>query len=327
MIAEEDAALRCLNVHKSFGSFEALKGLELTVKPGERLALLGPNGAGKTTLVRAVCGRVGLSRGSISIFGSPAGSPLALRRLGVVPQEIALYGDLTAKENLQIFAKLHGLRRRDGNRRVDEVLQWIGLKDRADDLLKNFSGGMKRRVNLACGVLHRPPLILLDEPTVGVDPQSRQRIFEMLDQLNEEGAAIVLTTHHLDEAERQSDRIVIMDHGQVIAEGTLAELIEKTIGTKRHLLLQVQRTNLFTAFSTDDMSRANLSRTELEALIGFEYREQSSAWCGEVNDVAKELPPLMNRLKEHGLEIADLEIRSPNLHHVFLHLTGRELRE
>jgi ABC-2 type transport system ATP-binding protein len=247
--------------------------------------------------------------------------------LGVVPQEIALYGDLTAKENLQIFAKLHGLRRRDGNRRVDEVLEWIGLKDRAQDLLKNFSGGMKRRVNLACGVLHRPPLILLDEPTVGVDPQSRQRIFEMLDQLNDEGAAIVLTTHHLDEAERQSDRIVIMDHGQVIAEGTLAELIEKTIGTKRHLLLQVQRTNLFSAFGTDDTSQTNLSRIELEALAGFEYREQASAWCGEVNDVAKELPPLMNRLKEKGLEIADLEIRSPNLHHVFLHLTGRELRE
>ncbi len=328
MIAKEELALQCDNVCKTFGVLEVLKGLNFRVRRGERIALLGPNGAGKTTLVRAICGRVSLSQGKVEIFNQPAGSEFASRMLGVVPQEIALYGDLTAKENLEIFAKLHGLGQREGRRRVVEVLDWIGLRDRADQLVKSFSGGMKRRVNLACGILHKPPLILLDEPTVGVDPQSRQRIFEMLDELNQQGAAIVLTTHHLEEAEKQSERIVIMDHGKVIAEGALNELIEQTIGHRRELIMQVERAchgtvNFFeTAVSSD-----RLSPVEAEALQGFQFAPQVNTWSAEVRDVARELPPMIAKLNDCGLKIADLEIRSPNLHHVFIHLTGRELRE
>jgi ABC-2 type transport system ATP-binding protein len=325
--AEDGAALECLDVEKSFAGVVAINGLSLRVNCGERVALLGPNGAGKTTLVRAICGRVRLGRGHISLFGAAAGSSAALRNLGVVPQELALYGDLTAKENLLIFAKLHGLRRRESLRRVDEVLHWIGLHDRANHLVKNFSGGMKRRVNLACGVLHRPPLILLDEPTVGVDPQSRERIFVMLNELNQQGAAIILTTHHLDEAQQQSDRIVIMDHGRIIADGTLGQLIERTVGNRRLLVMQIQRANLFSGFNDEPGTRTSLTRAEGEALAGFEFNEQSGAWSKEILDVAHELPPLMESLRDRGLVVADLEIRNPNLHHVFLNLTGRELRE
>lgn len=328
MIAQEELALQCLNVRKTFGSMEVLKGLNLRVRRGERIALLGPNGAGKTTLVRAICGRVALSQGKVEIFSQPAGSPLASKNLGVVPQEIALYGDLTAKENLDIFAKLHGLGRREGRRRVEEVLEWIGLRDRADQLLRSFSGGMKRRVNLACGILHKPPLILLDEPTVGVDPQSRQRIFEMLDELNQQGAAIVLTTHHLEEAEQQSERIVIMDHGKVIAEGALNELIEQTIGHRRQLIMQVERNDQGMVNPNESAVLGDrLSAVEAEALQNFQFASQANAWSAEVRDVARELPPMIAKLNDSGLKIADLEIRSPNLHHVFIHLTGRELRE
>jgi ABC-2 type transport system ATP-binding protein len=328
VIAQEELALQCLNVRKTFGSIEVLKGLNLRVSRGERIALLGPNGAGKTTLVRAICGRVTLSQGKIELFGQAAGSSLASKKLGVVPQEIALYGDLTAKENLEIFAKLHGLGRREGRRRVEEVLEWIGLRDRADQLLKSFSGGMKRRVNLACGILHKPPLILLDEPTVGVDPQSRQRIFEMLDELNQQGAAIVLTTHHLEEAEQQSERIVIMDHGKVIAEGALNDLIEQTIGHRRQLVMQVERAGHDLGSSVEAAVLGDrLTVVEAEALQGFQFASQVNAWSTEVRDVARELPPMIAKLNNSGLKIADLEIRSPNLHHVFIHLTGRELRE
>jgi ABC-2 type transport system ATP-binding protein len=327
VIAEDGFALQCSDVEKSFGSLTALDGLNLEVLRGERVALLGPNGAGKTTLVRAICGRVRLDKGAIRLFNAPAGSPKALQHLGVVPQEIALYGDLTAQENLVIFAKLHGLRRREATRRVAEVLEWIGLKDRAHELVKNFSGGMKRRVNLACGVLHHPPLILLDEPTVGVDPQSRERIFLMLDELSKQGAAIILTTHHLDEAEKQSDRIVIMDHGRVIAEGSLADLIEQTVGSRRQLVLQIYKNNFFAAFHSGPNEQVALARLELESLPGFQFHAASGGWTKEIDDVAQELPPLLDQLRQRGLVVADLEIRNPNLHHVFLHLTGKELRE
>lgn len=327
MIAEDGFALQCIDVEKSFGSLTALNGLNLEVLPGERVALLGPNGAGKTTLVRAICGRVRLDKGSIRLFNAPAGSSKALQHLGVVPQELALYGDLTARENLLIFSRLHGLRRREAIRRVNEVLEWIGLTDRANDLVKNFSGGMKRRVNLACGVLHHPPLILLDEPTVGVDPQSRERIFLMLDELSKQGAAIILTTHHLDEAEKQSDRIVIVDHGRVIAEGTLADLIEQTVGTRRQLVMQIYKNNFFASFYTGATESNPLSRVESEVLPGFQYQTSTGGWIKEIDDVAQELPPLLEQLRQRGLVVADLEIRNPNLHHVFLHLTGKELRE
>jgi len=252
--------MQVLEVHdasRSFGSVQALSGVSLELRRGELLGLLGPNGAGKTTLVRAIAGRVRLDRGSVRIHAS---SPSRERdALGVVPQEIAVYPLLTARENLEAFGSLQGVSGAALRERVAWALEWTGLADRGREPVRRFSGGMKRRLNIACGVLHRPEVVLLDEPTVGVDPQSRERIYDMLEGLRRDGASLVLTTHHLDEAEARCERIVIMDHGKVVATGTV--------------------------------------------------------------------PQLVCQVEAAGGRIETIEIRRPSLHSVFLHLTGRELRE
>jgi ABC-2 type transport system ATP-binding protein len=192
--------------------------------------------------------------------------------------------------------------------RVDWALDWIGLTDRAHDLTSKFSGGMKRRVNIACGVLHKPRVLLLDEPTVGVDPQSRQRIFDMLDELHLQGTSIVLTTHHLDEAEQRSDRIVIVDHGQVIAEGELSELIANTTGTQRLVTMDI-------------------SGLMVAAPVGIRWDQERNRYLASVDNVAEELPKILDRIQSVGGLVKDLEVHQPNLHDVFLYLTGKELRE
>jgi ABC-2 type transport system ATP-binding protein len=302
------SALDIEGVVRSFGATKALCGVSLQVAAGERVALLGPNGAGKTTLVRAICRRLRIDYGRIEVFGRPIDEPKATLDLGLVPQEIAVYGDLTARENLAAFGRLLGLRGRTLRNRVEWALEWIGLEDRKSHLVKTFSGGMKRRVNLACGVLHSPKLLLLDEPTVGVDPQSRQRIFDMLEELRDAGTTIILTTHHLDEAQTQCDRIVILDHGEVIADGTLVDLIEQTIGPDRQVSLHIdgQMTNSIPNVDWDDEKRCFIAR---------------------ISDPAVELPSLLHRIRASGGEVQDLEMHQPNLHDVFLNLTGRELRE
>ena len=214
-------ALRVRDVAKRFRSAVALDRASLELQRGERLALLGPNGAGKTTLVRCICGRAVPDAGEIEMLGERLPPTGGRQGLGFVPQEVALYPDLTARENLEAFGRFHGLRGGELRKAVQWALGWTGLSDRARELTKTFSGGMKRRVNIACGVLHRPRVLLLDEPTVGVDPQSRERIFAMLDELRDHGTSILLTTHQLDEAEQRCDRIVIIDHGRVIAGDAL----------------------------------------------------------------------------------------------------------
>jgi ABC-2 type transport system ATP-binding protein len=221
---------------------------------------------------------------------------------------LAIYNDLTARENLVCFGRYHGLRGRSLRDRVDWALRWIALEDRANELANRFSGGMKRRVNIACGVLHRPRVLLLDEPTVGVDPQSRQRIFDMLDELSDLGTSIVLTTHHLDEAQQRSDRIVIVDHGQVIADGTLQELVERTVGPQRRVSFQVLG--------------------QLPSLpSGLAWDSSQKRYACSVESLAEELPQWISRVEQAGGAIEDLEVHTPNLHDVFLHLTGRELRD
>ncbi len=229
------------------------------------------------------------------------------QRLGFVPQEIALYPDLTARENLEAFGRFNGLRGAELGEAVEWALGWTGLADRAGSLVKTFSGGMKRRINIACGVLHRPLVLLLDEPTVGVDPQSRDRIFSMLDELRNQGTSILLTTHQLDEAEQQCDRIVIIDHGRAIAEGTLTELIAKTVGVNRRVIVKLARPG--------------------PELDGLEMSDDRRQLVAEVTDVALELPELLSRIREAGGQVSDLEVHSPSLRAVFIHLTGRELRE
>ncbi len=307
-ISSEAPALEVVDLWKKYGQNQALSGTSFSVKQGERLALLGPNGAGKTTLIRSMCGRVRADRGQVLLLGRSIREPDVLQRMGVIPQDLAIYSDLTAKQNLECFGQLYGLRSRRLRERVSWALKWIGLEDRANDLTSGFSGGMKRRVNIACGVLHRPQILLLDEPTVGVDPQSRQRIFDMLDELNQEGTSIVLTTHHLDEAETRSDRIVIIDHGKVVADGTLEHLIESTIGARRQVAIEA--TGLFMAVPS-----------------GLEWDASRNRFVCFVDNVAEELPQILDRFQRAGGIVTDLEVHQPNLHHVFLHLTGKELRE
>jgi ABC-2 type transport system ATP-binding protein len=301
-------ALSVVDLWKSFGKTQALCGTTFSVQQGERLALLGPNGAGKTTLIRSLSGRVRLDRGQVELMGQSIRDPRVLQMMGVVPQDLAIYLDLTAKQNLECFGQLHGLRGSRLRDRVQWALRWIGLEDRAHELTRTFSGGMKRRVNIACGVLHRPRLLLLDEPTVGVDPQSRQRIFDMLDELNLDGTSIVLTTHHLDEAETRSDRIVIVDHGRVVADGTIESLIENTIGSRRQVAIQT-------------------SGMLVAAPPGLEWDSLRHRFTCYVGNIAEELPRILDRIQRVGGVVTDLEVHQPNLHHVFLHLTGRELRE
>lgn len=290
-----ETVLSIAGATKRFGGMDALRGADLSLGKGEWLGLLGPNGAGKTTLVRAICGRVALDSGEISMFGQAlVGGPAdreVRNRLGLVPQEIALYPLLTAAENLRAFGAFAGVARGELADRVDWALTWTGLSDRAREPVKRFSGGMKRRLNVACGVLHRPEILLLDEPTVGVDPQSRERIWEMLGELHRDGTSLLLTTHQLDEAQAVAQRIAILDHGKTVATGTFDELLEQTIGRHRRL----------TARFADGKT---VTRTTEN--IGADLLELIQAESGALDDV---------------------RVEAPNLQAVFLHLTGRELRE
>ena len=305
--------LEVVGAHKHFGATRALDGAELSLDRGECLGLLGPNGAGKTTLVRSITGRVRLDEGQVTLLGTALGGPdgkadETRRRLGVVPQEVAVYPLLTARENLEIFAALHGVASPQVKDRVAWALEWTGLADRADEPTKRFSGGMKRRLNIACGIMHRPEVVLLDEPTVGVDPQSRQRIWEMLGQLQSDGASLLLTTHQLDEAERVCQRIVIIDHGRAIATGTLEALIDQTIGRGRQVTLALDETP---------------DRVQWDREVTVEGRTVRA----DVQDVAEDLARLLGAIHERGLTVQDVRVEAPSLHAVFLHLTGRELRE
>ncbi len=319
-------ALRVTQACKRFGRTQALDGAEVTLGRGELLLLLGPNGAGKTTLIRAVSGRVRLDQGQIELLGEKldgAGGK-ARHALGIVPQEIALYPLLTARENLEVFGAFHGL---DGAARAEQVrsaLEWTALADRADEPIKGFSGGMKRRLNIACGVLHRPEVVLLDEPTVGVDPQSRERIWEMLDKLKQAGTSLVLTTHQLDEAQTRGDRIVIIDHGKTIAAGTFRELVERTVVPRRQVTLTLDRPLPPSPYPLPQGGGEGRVRGPIDHAAA---ESRGRTVCLQAADVAAELPPLLERVRAAGCHVEDVAVQSPTLQNVFLHLTGRELRE
>lgn len=282
------------NARKKFAAVVALDRASFVLRTGELLALLGPNGAGKTTLIRAIAGRVRLDAGEIRLFDRVLDGRHTPPELGIVPQEVALYPLLTARENLSIFGRLHGLTGADLDKQVAWALDRTGLTDRAREMVKQFSGGMRRRLNIACGLLHRPRVLLLDEPTVGVDPQSRDRIYDVLAELAADGVSVLLTTHHLEEAEARCSRTVIIDHGRVIASGTMSELVDQTIGRHREVTLSLDNAERRTA---------------------------------RMQNVALELPPLLQRIAAEGRAVDDVEVRGPSLQSVFIHLTGRELRE
>jgi ABC-2 type transport system ATP-binding protein len=313
--ATADTAVSHLPLHiaslvKRFSSVTALDGINLRVAEGECLGLLGPNGAGKSTLIRSIVGRVIPDSGTISIFGAAADSASARNALGWVPQDLALYSRLTCAENLRSFARYHDLRGSVGQAAVKRCLEWAMLSDRADELVKNLSGGMKRRLNMAAGLIHEPRLVLMDEPTVGVDPQSRNHIFEMIQALRDRGMSLIYTTHYMEEAERLCDRIAVVDHGKIIASGTAAELVRSAFGTRSEVLGQ---------FAGE--------RERVREWIGAQGGKMAGDLARfEITQVA-EITGLLEQAARAGLGVVDLSVRKPNLESVFLHLTGRGLRE
>jgi ABC-2 type transport system ATP-binding protein len=297
-------------VVKRFGRVTAVDGITLELCSGECLGLLGPNGAGKSTLIRSIVGRVIPDAGRVAIFGSPANSPAARAALGWVPQELALYPRLTCRENLESFGRYHGLTGTGLQQAVAWCLDWASLQDRAGELAKNLSGGMRRRLNMAAGLIHRPKLVLMDEPTVGVDPQSRNRIFEMIEKLHSDGTAIVYTTHYMEEAERLCDRVAIVDHGRIIALGTKDELVQNAFASRSQVLARF-------ADSAGGVSAWVEQR-------GGRLVDSTAQFTVEH---PTEIAGLLEDAARAGLELVDVSLRRPNLESVFLHLTGRELRD
>lgn len=308
--------LEIAGARRRFGDRTALAGVDLFLRPGEIYALLGRNGAGKTTLVRAICGRVRLDEGTVRLDGrDPRTDAGARRRLGLVPQEIALYADLTVRENLECFGRLAGLPRSGASGASAQALDWIGLADRAGSRVAVLSGGMKRRVNLAAGVLHRPDVLLLDEPTAGVDPQARERIHELLADLRARGMAILLTTHDLDQAEGLADRIGILDDGALKAEGAFAELKARTFGDHRHVGL---------AFAEEP---GVVAVTLLEELGLVPASGDARRWSGALGGEFADAAAIGRRAAETGLAVTELSVREPDLYSVFFRVTGREIAE
>jgi ABC-2 type transport system ATP-binding protein len=309
-IATASPSLRVDALVKRFGGMTALDGISLEVNAGECLGLLGPNGAGKSTLIRSIVGRIIPDAGTISVFGAQADSVSARTAIGWVPQELALYPRLTCRENLQSFGRYYGLAGAALDRAVAKCLGWATLTDRAADLVRNFSGGMKRRLNMAAGLIHQPKLALMDEPTVGVDPQSRNHIFEMIETLRGEGLSIIYTTHYMEEAERLCDRIAIVDHGKIIALGTRAELVRNAFGSRSQVLTRF-------AGAQDRIA-------DWVAQRGGQTVDGSAQFTIEH---PTEIGGLLEAAEKAGFELLDVSLRKPNLESVFLLLTGRELRD
>ena len=312
------AILHVQNLVKNYGDFKAVKGVSFDIEEGEIFSLLGPNGAGKTTTISMLSTLYAPTSGDATIGGhSITKDPMGVRgMIGVVPQDLALYEDLSARENLIFWGQMYNMSGKTLSTRVDEVLEQIGLTDKAKDRVKTYSGGMKRRVNIGVGLLHKPRLLFLDEPTVGIDPQSRRAILDTVKDLNNQGMTLLYITHYMEEAEELSDRVGIFDHGEMIA-----------IGTQKELTLQVgQAETLILHVGENDDSEA-LAKT-LKDIQGVQQAtavdHQVSVVCAEAEDV---LAAVVTKANERGIKIRSIDIREPNLEAVFLHLTGRALRD
>jgi ABC-2 type transport system ATP-binding protein len=307
--------LECRDLRKAFGERVAVDGVGFTIAEGETYGLLGPNGAGKTTTISMVCGLLSRDAGDISVAGRPVDTHTVDARsaIGYVPQEIAIYPDLTARENALFFGKLYSLGGKDLEARVDEILEMVGLADRSGEKTDRYSGGMKRRLNIGLGLLNRPKLLVLDEPTVGVDPQSRNAILESVEGFRRKGVAVLYTTHYMEEAERLCDRVGILDEGKLLAEGTRRELVSM-VG---------ERDRVHLAATGDLESAARVVR----GLGAVEQATRSEDGLDlVVEDARKHLPTILTYVGEHA-HVTIVEVAEPNLEAVFLHLTGKALRD
>ncbi len=317
-------------------AFFAAQDVDLHIRKGEIFSLLGPNGAGKTTTISMMCGLVKPTSGDVKIGGySITKEPLKAKALfGVVPQNIALYEALSARQNLEYFGRLQGKVGEELRRLVDTVVEFVDLRERQNDKIKTFSGGMQRRINLAIGLLHRPPLLFLDEPTVGIDPQNRRRILDMVLRLRDEmDTTILYTSHLMEEVQEISDRVAIMDHGKVIALGAVDELIQ-SVGEGDQLILnvgaqEVPETLLSTLHAA--VETVTSAKYEDKAAISGEADGATGVADGRIVIRTKRglhvLPRLLNLLNEAEVEVQSIEVREPNLEAVFLDLTGRALRD
>jgi ABC-2 type transport system ATP-binding protein len=302
--------LRVNGLKKAYGDLVAVNGVSFQVGRGETVGLLGPNGAGKTTTVSLIAGLIAPDAGEVLIDGAPVRGQK--RRIGLVPQELALYEELPAQVNLELFAALYGIGGARAARAIDEALTLVGLRDRARDRAGTFSGGMKRRLNLAAALLHDPDVLLLDEPTVGVDPQSRNAIFDNLEVLKKRGKTLVYTTHYMEEAERLCDRIVIVDHGQVIADDTLTGLYRQLPATNKLVIDLV--------CGLDPAAVRGLPGVEAAEIEGLSL----SVW---LKDLSEGSPGVLAWLAEGGHRFGHLATEAPTLETVFLTMTGRSLRD
>jgi ABC-2 type transport system ATP-binding protein len=309
-------AIEVQDLHKAFGDLKAVQGVSFDVQQGEIFSLLGPNGAGKTTTISMLATLLRPDQGDALVMGhSIRHDPMGVKSvLGVVPQEIAVYEDLTARENLTFWGKMYGLRGAALRARVDEVLETIGLADRARERVSKYSGGMKRRVNIGVALLHKPQIIYMDEPTVGIDPQSRRNILDSVVTLMNQGMTVLYTTHYMEEAQELSDHIAIMDHGKLIAMGTHGELV-KIVGEMDRLTL---------ILTPEDERVLEAWRTTLGVKQLLTEDGQLTVLADDSNLV---LPRLFEAAAVHGARITSIDIQEPNLETVFLHLTGRALRD
>lgn len=311
-----DQAIQVRDLHKNFEDIHAVQGVSFDVRAGEIFSLLGPNGAGKSTIISMLACLLEPSQGDALVMAhSILRQPMAVKEaIGVVPQEIALYEDLSACENLSFWGKMYGLRGAALKQRVDEVLEVTGLTERQKGRVSKFSGGMKRRLNIGIALLHRPQVIIMDEPTVGIDPQTRRNILDNVKELNQRGMTVLYTTHYMEEAQELSDHIAIMDRGEIIAQGTHDELV-KIVGEldRIDLVISAQSERVLEQWQeTEGVHQVSADDSQLTLLV---------------DDSNLVLPRLFESATGVGVRITSVEIQEPNLEAVFLHLTGRALRD
>jgi ABC-2 type transport system ATP-binding protein len=304
------------SITKSFGNIEAIKDVSFSIKKREIFGILGPNGAGKSTIVNILNTLVKPDRGDVIIDGvniNDNGDTIKLI-MGVVPQEIALYEELTAYENLMFWGGLYDIPKQELKANVNNTLEIVDLVSRKDDRIKTFSGGMKRRINIACSLLHNPKILVLDEPTVGVDPQNRNHIFEVIERLNNEGMTIIYTTHYMEEAERFCNTIAIIDVGRIIAQGTLKELRE--ISDVKDLL----------TIKLADINNETITRITSENPL-FRFDSTSNTLKVECGNIGNDIPIIINHIQNSGGVIERIYTQGTSLESIYLKLTGKELRD